>query len=527
MNDLQKQIIDWLKSLKGWQTELAYRLLTKSQMEDSDVNEIISMLKQNAAYDGKDFPNIGMSVTGSSIILLSIDSVENIELLSPRNPLKFAENGITVIYGSNGTGKSGYTRILKKICGKPHSRNLIGNIYESMGNTGKCSISYKCNGEERTCEWEMNASAIDDLRAVDIFDTETGWSYLNEANTVSYIPPIIRFFTDFSKYHDVIKDRLSTEKESLKSQLPTPSLELSQTSFIQNIYQATNLDLSKFVWTGKNEETLLALDQKLKTDDLQKAAQEIREKKRKIDLLINEINEAAQKVTQQYKDEVVILAKNVAIKEQAVLDAGKALNDISKLEGIGTESWKQLWLAAKEYASHEAYKDNHKLYQHERCVLCNQILDDKAKERLRCFDSFITNELSQNAATAKKEYDDYISALPIAQTRDTFINKCIASGLDDNWGNQIFHIWTLICNNGEAIRNGNSIINISEEVKTALSALQKKSEQYKINATRYEAEAKLFDRDTTFKQFLELKSQKWATEQLESLKTEKRDKSNL
>lgn len=527
MNDLQKQIIDWLKTLKGWQTELAYRLLTKSQMADSDVDDIISMLKQNTAYDGKDFPNIGMSVTGSPIILLSIDSVENIELLSPRNPLKFAENGITVIYGSNGTGKSGYTRILKKICGKPHSRNLIGNIYESMGNTGKCSISYKCNGEERTCEWEMNASAIDDLRAVDIFDTETGWSYLNEANTVSYIPPIIRFFTDFSKYHDVIKDRLSTEKESLKSQLPTPSLELSQTSFIQNIYQATNLDLSKFVWTGKNEETLLALDQKLKTDDLQKAAQEIREKKRKIDLLINEINEAAQKVTQQYKDEVVILAKNVAIKEQAVLDAGKALNDISKLEGIGTESWKQLWLAAKEYASHEAYKDNHKLYQHERCVLCNQILDDKAKERLRCFDSFITNELSQNAATAKKEYDDYISALPIAQTRDTFINKCIASGLDDNWGNQIFHIWTLICNNGEAIRNGNSIINISEEVKTALSALQKKSEQYKINATRYEAEAKLFDRDTTFKQFLELKSQKWATEQLESLKTEKKRQEQL
>lgn len=527
MNDLQKQIIDWLKSLKGWQTELAYRLLTKSQMEDSDVNDIISMLKQNAAYDGKDFPNIGISVTGSSIILSSIDSVENIEQLSPRNPLKFAENGITVIYGSNGTGKSGYTRILKKICGKPHSRNLIGNIYESIGNTGKCCISYKCNGEERECEWEMNASAIDDLRAVDIFDTETGWSYLNEANTVSYIPPIIKFFTDFSKYHDIIKNRLFIESESLKSQLPTPSLELSQTSFIRNIYQATNLDLSKFEWTDKNEETLLALDQKLKTVDLQKAAQEIREKKRKIDLLIDEINKAAQKVTQQYKDEVVNLAKNVATKEQAVLDAGKALNDISKLEGIGTESWKQLWLAAKEYASREAYKDDHKLYQHERCVLCNQILDDKAKERLRCFDSFITNELSQNAATAKKEYDDHISALPIAQTQDTFINKCIASGLDDNWGNQIFHIWTLICNNGEAIRNGNSIINISEDVKTALSALQKKSEQYEINATQYEAEAKLFDRDTTFKQFLELKSQKWATEQLESLKTEKKRQEQL
>ena len=43
--DLQQNILNWLKSLKGWQTELAYRLLAKSNLEDADIDDIISMLK--------------------------------------------------------------------------------------------------------------------------------------------------------------------------------------------------------------------------------------------------------------------------------------------------------------------------------------------------------------------------------------------------------------------------------------------------------------------------------------------------
>ena len=165
---------------------------------------------------------------------------------------------------------------------------------------------------------------------------------------VSYIPPIIAFFTSFSKNHDLIKARLTTEKETLNPKLPAPPLELSNTTFIKRTYQAINLDITKFTWTDDNENELLSLEQKLKEVDFQKAAQEKRVQKRKIDLLIKDINDAAQKVTQRSKDEIESLAQDVAVKEQAVLDAGKALKDISQLDGIGTESWKRLWQAAKE-----------------------------------------------------------------------------------------------------------------------------------------------------------------------------------
>lgn len=128
MEDLQQKVINWVKTLKGWQCELAYRLLIKEKLDNGDINEIVSMLKEEKQFENKIFPNIGISINGESIILLSIDSIENIEHLSPRNALKFAEKGLTVIYGKNGTGKSGYTRILKKYV-ENHAHGISLGIY--------------------------------------------------------------------------------------------------------------------------------------------------------------------------------------------------------------------------------------------------------------------------------------------------------------------------------------------------------------------------------------------------------------
>ena len=39
MENLQQKVINWVKTLKGWQCELAYRLLIKEKLENSDIDE--------------------------------------------------------------------------------------------------------------------------------------------------------------------------------------------------------------------------------------------------------------------------------------------------------------------------------------------------------------------------------------------------------------------------------------------------------------------------------------------------------
>ena len=171
--DIQQNIIDWLFKLKGWQTELAYKILTKT-IDKDDINEIIALLKTDSIFTQKDFPQISNFEITNQIKLLSIDSIQNIENLAPRNSLKFEKDkNMLVIYGANGSGKSSYTKIIKKISGKPKALNLKPNVFNPSPD-GKCKITYLIDNVEHQVDWEINTEPIEDLKSIDVFDTSTG-----------------------------------------------------------------------------------------------------------------------------------------------------------------------------------------------------------------------------------------------------------------------------------------------------------------------------------------------------------------
>lgn len=120
MNDVQKAVRSWLNSQQDWLQEAADRLLQKGTLDDQDIHELCEILKTK---DGRkvtrhrEFKSLGGHVNSlSPLKLLSIGDVQGIENLSPRKPLVFGEGNLAVVYGGNGSGKSSYTRILKKVC---------------------------------------------------------------------------------------------------------------------------------------------------------------------------------------------------------------------------------------------------------------------------------------------------------------------------------------------------------------------------------------------------------------------------
>ena len=204
MPDIQQEIVDWLHEQPDWLQQAAEGLLSSGGASDADIQVLADLLKTpegQGVTSHRAFEGLAPTRSPSSELrLLEIGEISGIENLGPRIPLGFGTANLCVIYGHNGSGKSGYTRLLKRLCGKPRAEALRHNVFKSLPPERKCGIGYQVAGVTKQVEWQADGPSLDDLRAVDIFDASTAAAYLTEERVASYTPPLVALFVDCRRY---------------------------------------------------------------------------------------------------------------------------------------------------------------------------------------------------------------------------------------------------------------------------------------------------------------------------------------
>ena len=521
--ELQENIIDWLKTLKGWQTELAYRILN-NKITEEDLSDIVSMVKSKSEFPDKEFPNFLNSNNQKQTRLLSIESIENIENLAPRNPLKLdSDKNLTVIYGSNGAGKTGYTKIIKKISGKPHATELKPNVFNPIPN-GKCLLRYSIDDTEKEVLWNINNEQISDLGTIDVFDTSTGNSYIEEANTTTYTPNFTRLFTALSHYYSIIQNKLEGEKLRLVKTSPNIPNEYALTETARK-YDSLNkgqkeLQLAKiFIWDDQKEQARLELEKRLKEKDPAKTAIDLLKQKSETDKIIKELSEAFTHVSTDEINKIKALKNEALTRRKISQESVQVIASKSELNGVGSQLWKAMWEAAREYSIQEAYKNEEypKIGEEAKCVLCHQTLDKDANERLQSFESFIKSKLENEATQAEKKYSERINTLPKRLNKEILSTKCTAANLNEDWLNCLDKIWEQIETASISTKENNDVTIDSKYISDNIAVLISIAATYEKSAIQFEIDAKQFDRAKATKELIELNAQKWCSSQLSNI----------
>lgn len=127
MNQLLKQLEAWFVQRPLWLQDAARRIIRNGAIDANDLAELTVLCKQEAGIADpvspraktQSIPKGALHVYEPSFTLRleEISNVKGINALSPRQPLKFGEGPLTIIYGTTGSGKSGYVRALKHACG--------------------------------------------------------------------------------------------------------------------------------------------------------------------------------------------------------------------------------------------------------------------------------------------------------------------------------------------------------------------------------------------------------------------------
>jgi len=423
------EILKWSVSRPDWQRDALRRIIVKGTLDGNDIQELTGLCRSkhgiapaagtSTKAEFLDKAHIQPEISSeASVTLLSIGKLQNVNRLPSDQVISFGIGpGVTIIYGDNGTGKSGYARVIKKACrtrGAPPE--IRPNVFESVSNdppigTLVCRIS----DTDYSLKWQDGMPSDPRLANVFVFDTSTADHYLEKDSPAIFTPSGLDVLPKLSKVCDTISQLVKNDLDCI-----TADIESTHTSWKFN----ANTSVGKFLnrlsaeimpshvdfYSGldeKQSKRLKDLTEALKSEPKQKAKESraAAARLRQFAELITDahVNFSADQVSALRK-----LVETAKATDEVAKSFAAGSFDASYLTGTGNELWRTLWEAARLFSVSLAYKDQVFPVTDggARCVLCQQNLEPPAIKRLQVFDAFCKDQSQELAKAARKRLKD-------------------------------------------------------------------------------------------------------------------------
>jgi energy-coupling factor transporter ATP-binding protein EcfA2 len=420
-----KKCLEWTKTRPEWQADLFRRALEQNaDLSAGDSwNDIRGMVRKaiGVPIEGEKPPPTpirpdpagfsGANPEQESIVLKSMTCLSSINAIPDGTDLPFGHSGITIVYGENGSGKSSYARVLKKACKARDTEDIHPNVF--LPNSKKCATAkFKFALGQKADDyvtWSEESPSPTILSSVVVFDEKCARVMIDKENESRYAPYGADAFPIVSKAQQVLSKELAKERyEITKPDLAFRNTKSKASQFLAAIKGTDSEEsiLQKLVWTEENK---ARLD---KVTELGKKARELNNetKLKAAKDSLTKISSAVQHLRDFEAsfsiESITLFGNNISAletaKKERIVQASVKLGE-EPLPGAGSEIWKSLFNAAREYSLKAAYPDspfpvvgNEKL-----CVWCMQPLAESAVSRLKRFESFMDDSFAKKVKFAE------------------------------------------------------------------------------------------------------------------------------
>ena len=417
------EIVAWSRNRPKWQRDALRRLYEKGMLDDADFDELAEM----CIYEGKDAIPLGAehvpnpSTANATVNLRAIRRTKNVNALKPGELLTFANAGLTVVYGDNGSGKSGYARILKKMCRARVARKddrMLPNIYAETGEPQVAEVEFSADGKKSAAKWLPDGPGDRNLSSVGVFDCRTANVHVDEKNDVAYKPFPMLVLERLAAACQEVRKRIEQRIEKYQCQTEEVSVQRFHDGtevwkLVSNLSGATSIaqvrNLAELSDQDRARHYSLGADF---SDDPEKVAGRLQSqlsRLRTFDERIRGLQKAVSDETVQHLD---LRRKQFRTAQAAASAAAEDLFSGDPLPDIGSEAWRELWEAARRYSEQHAYAGSAYPYVSDgaRCVLCQQDLSEEASSRLKRFEDFVQEETKRREEEAASAYRDALKA---------------------------------------------------------------------------------------------------------------------
>lgn len=417
------ELLAWSEKRSAWQQDALRRLVTGETIDDQEIAEL-AMLCLDPKRPHTPISQSHIAAEGSAeepISLISIKNPNAINALAKDQELSFAPNGLTVIYGDNGSGKSGYVRVLKHACRSRDEKFVIHrDVNDTTDTPQSAEINFIRGSNVENFGWTIDGEPHGDLPSVSIFDSRSASIHVESTNEVAYIPRPMRVLEALADTSDRVKAVLDGKISTLKAQVPiaisNPPLtgETAAGSYVFGLSAKSNIpQLDKLAALSPQESARLATLEADFAQDPKRAVARLDSQRGEMERIKTSLQGLIAATNAAAFSEISLLRKNLGDAEEAALAASQGLFSASPLPEVGQAAWLKLWEAARAYADGVAYPD--KTFPSNEpdtlCVLCQQPLGEEAIARQATFESFVKSSTKADEETARTSLDASLSQL--------------------------------------------------------------------------------------------------------------------
>ena len=416
------ELLDWSKRRPLWQRDALRRLVLNGELSEEDTRDLAEICKAaHGLAEHEDaqplakghMPNQG--TPGAPVSLQSIFHRRGVNALAENQTLTFAPS-LTVVYGDNAAGKTGYIRILKGACRARGREEILGNVLSGTSPTKPVvAIKYRVGADQEVHEW-AGSGEDESISRVSVFDARSAAVYMTERTDVAFRPFGLDLFDKLVRACKSIRAQLEREQRELASnEIASVQARVGEETaagrLLANITSLTKPETVREMGTlSRGEESRLAVVEQslvdLRAGDPQRLVRELNLRQGRLKALLRHMEHVEAVLSADAVEAVFATRTEGRGRRQVATAIRERTFGEDLLNGTGSEIWTELWDSARRFSQELAYPEEPFPVAHDSalCVLCQQGLGETASQRMENFEAFANSTVEQELQDVRERF---------------------------------------------------------------------------------------------------------------------------
>ncbi len=408
-------LIAWGADLPLWQNEIIRRLARQDGLTSEEVGEfadgaVMESEQQSVPYERlsvSDFP--ALPRTAARITLTSVGRLRHVNALMSNQEMRFGPQ-LTVIYGANASGKSGYSRVLKRVFRARVRDEILHDLRsDDPPGTPSALIVVQPEGEPAVrVDWVDGEALPEVFARFAVLDGSCSRTYVEGDSELTVAPEGLDIPARCAEAVDAVKKVLSDRAAARRpDKRPLQALENDSPSgrFVRSLSASTTAEkIAEHTTFNADAAELESIG--VQIDELVRTSpdvlgEQLRRRLGNVQAVIDFV--AAWEVlsngaVRELRDRVEALDR---AEETAQSVRSSLADDDVSAAVVGNDPWRDMIAAAARFVA--TTTSDSTLSVDDRCALCWQPLPEQASARLEAFATYLTGEAEKAVNVARGE----------------------------------------------------------------------------------------------------------------------------